>query len=269
MMCQTPFTIRNKADPKKLEVVPCGKCVYCNQRRQREWAHRLQQELKVSDYATFLTLTLSDDNLIFTDSEQATLSKRHLQLFMKRVRKAQKGKFKYYAVGEYGTKTKRPHYHMILFNCPIKDFTDLWQLGHVHQGTVNGASITYTLKYMMKELDDPCYYGYKSNDAILSPFALMSKGLGASYISERKKWHKQDLARTHVVTEGGYKTNLSRYLREKIYSKMERDIQNKVLRDRIETTFDPVVEQERIRNFYDSIRRDQNRVINNSKRKQL
>lgn len=269
MICQTPITIRNKADPKKLEVVPCGKCVYCCQRRQREWSVRLKQELKNSTNAVFLTLTLADENLIYTDCDKATLSKRHLQLFMKRLRKGVSGKFVYYAVGEYGSKTKRPHYHMILFNCPENDYQKYWQLGHVHQGTVTGASISYTLKYMMKQLDFSEYYDYKSTEGILSPFALMSKGIGRSYIDERRKWHKQEITRNHVVTEGGIKTNLPRYYREKIYSKLERDIQNRLNRDRLEASLDLERIKEDARIFYERIRRDENRVINNSKRKKL
>jgi len=49
-----------------------------------------------------------------------SLSKKDFQLYMRRLRfDAGKG-LKYYVCGEYGTKSNRPHYHAIIFNCDLK-----------------------------------------------------------------------------------------------------------------------------------------------------
>ena len=51
-----------------------------------------------------------------------TLRKRDYQLFMKRLRKAfPNDKIRFYAAGEYGPKTLRPHYHAILFGLHLDD----------------------------------------------------------------------------------------------------------------------------------------------------
>lgn len=113
-----------------------------------------------------------------------SLAKRDVQLFFKRLRKSQPEgtSIKYYTVGEYGGKTFRPHYHAIVFNAAINTIQDAWQMGTVHYGTVSGASIGYTLKYMAKISRIPLH----SNDDRVPEFALMSKGLGEAYL--KKKW---------------------------------------------------------------------------------
>lgn len=59
----------------------------------------------------FITLTYSEKNI----PENMSLEKSHLQKFFKRLRKQLTSKVRYFAVGEYGTKKGRPHYHVILF----------------------------------------------------------------------------------------------------------------------------------------------------------
>lgn len=107
-----------------------------------------------------------------------TLDKTHVQLFMKRLRKAQcgngKSPIKYYCCGEYGGKTNRPHYHAILFNAKIELLQDAWQYGSLFYGMdVNEAAVGYTLKYMCKPSRIPMH----ANDDRLPEFALMSKEL--------------------------------------------------------------------------------------------
>ncbi|AXB22553.1 replication initiation protein [Lynx canadensis associated microvirus CLP 9413] len=55
-------------------------------------------------------------------AEAYTLAKRDFQLFMKRLRKAfPDQKIRYFAAGEYGSETFRPHYHAILFGLKLDD----------------------------------------------------------------------------------------------------------------------------------------------------
>lgn len=230
MLCDSPISIRDpsKCDSRIRLTVPCGKCVSCMKNRRSEWATRLEQELRNSSAAWFVTLTYTDENLTYTDLFP-TLVKRDLQIFMKRLRKMYTQKIKYYACGEYGELTMRPHYHMILFNVPgdrlqvIEKLLLTWRLGMVHVGSVNAKSIRYTLKYMLKQSE----YDY---DGLENPFALMSKGLGKSYIDSHSEWHLADISRNYV-TKFGQKERLPRYWRNKIYSSADRQLQNQLYAD--------------------------------------
>ena len=59
----------------------------------------------------YITLTYNDDHL----PANGSLQPRDLQLFWKRLRKARTPGIRYYACGEYGDQTARPHYHAIIF----------------------------------------------------------------------------------------------------------------------------------------------------------
>ena len=66
-----------------------------------------------------------------------TLQKSDLQKFFKRLRKKTHEKISYYAVGEYGDNTQRPHYHIILFNAIPRIVEAAWSIdtcsnGHCH-----------------------------------------------------------------------------------------------------------------------------------------
>lgn len=203
--------------------VPCGKCPECAKRRASAWSFRLMQEEKVSSSAYFLTLTYDTLNVPISPNGFMTLNKRDCQLFFKRLRKAhpKDTKIKYYLVGEYGGKTNRPHYHVILYNADINLIQDAWKNGEIHYGLVEGASVGYTLKYISKPSKIPMH----RNDDRLKEFSLMSKGLGINYVLNPKflNWHKADLDnRMYVNIDGGRKVSMPRYYKEKIYSEMER-----------------------------------------------
>lgn len=175
-MCDVTIEIRNKKT-NQVERVPCGKCVKCKKRRASEWSFRLMQEWKQSTSAYFITLTYDTPHLPRTKANYKTIVKRDLQLFFKRLRKAQSGtgnsdRIRYYAVGEYGGTTFRPHYHIILFNALQELIQPAWNLGHVHYGQVSEASVGYTLKYISKQGKIPLH----KNDDRTPEFSLMSKG---------------------------------------------------------------------------------------------
>lgn len=200
--------------------VPCGKCPECVKRRTSGWSFRLMQEEKVSQSAHFITLTYDTKRVPLTGNGFMSINKRDVQLFFKRLRKLNPAKIKYYVVGEYGGKTNRPHYHAILFNVDITTIQPAWQNGSVHYGTVSGASIGYTLKYMSKRGRIPMH----RNDDRVPEFGLMSKGLGASYLTPAMvNWHKVVLdCRMYCNIEGNKKISMPRYYKDKIYDEQER-----------------------------------------------
>lgn len=192
MLCRNPF-VRNRSGevftsphPRDwLEGVPfrCGKCLACRVAIRREWTTRLILELLSHDagMGIFLTLTYSEDYCPTTDTGFRTLSKRDLQLFMKRFRRNlehAKGRaypVRFYACGEYGSHgTQRPHYHILLFGCSpydrdvIKAINDSWSepatyghkgetplFGSVVVEPLNAKTIAYTAGYVMKKLVSP------------------------------------------------------------------------------------------------------------------
>lgn len=175
--CLTPYGVRKKTDPNTTIPVPCGKCPNCVARRVSAWSFRVQEEEKISSSSHFLTLTYDSKYVPITDRCFMSVKKRDIQLFFKRLRKAHppgSPALKYFAAAEYGGKTMRPHYHIILFNADIRLISDAWNLGSVHFGTVSGASIGYTLKYISKGQQVPLH----ENDDREPEFRLMSKNWG-------------------------------------------------------------------------------------------
>lgn len=155
MRCMDPVTV--VLDGKR-QFVPCGKCNFCLETRRAHWTFRLQMEMKISSSAHFLTLTYADENLPLSDRGLPTIEKRSLQLFTKRLRKLQDDTpIRYYSVGEYGTRTGRPHYHSLMFNLQEKTVDrvhEIWSLGNVLIGTVTPASIHYVTKYHVNKIGD-------------------------------------------------------------------------------------------------------------------
>lgn len=200
--------------------VGCGRCVPCLRKKQIDWCFRLQKELNASSSACFLTLTYDDKNIPVSEGGYS-LARSDFQKFMKRLRKHanQKQKIKYYACGEYGDKTERPHYHAIVFNLPKpfdKYIKKAWKLGHIHIGTVTEASIFYTTKYALKGLRRKKPFEY--DDYGREPqFQLMSNGLGEVYAKEIIRDYLITNGTKLLTVEGGAKKKLPRYYIDKMF----------------------------------------------------
>lgn len=183
-MCINAMIIRQKQSGDLLQV-PCNNCSECVARRISAWSHRLMEQEKVSVTSHFITLTYDTKTVPITPNGFMSLATRDLELFWKKLRKrtgADVQPLRYYAVGEYGGRTKRPHYHALLFNGQLSDVELAWSrdgrpLGSIHAGQVTGASVGYCLKYMHKRKWRPMH----KNDDRVPQFARMSKDL-ASHI---------------------------------------------------------------------------------------
>lgn len=230
------------------------------------------EEDRISETSYFLTLTYDDENksIVRTRNGFLSLSKRHIQLFFKKLRKAHSvsqrgcvGAIKYYAVGEYGTRRKRPHYHIIIFNVKLElmfSQEDLiimeyfgydgktrcmchqWEHGTVTVGKVSGASVGYTLKYISKEKTIPMH----RNDDRVPEFSLMSKRLGISYLSkEIIDMHRSSIVdRCYMTVIGGQRVTLPRYYKEKIYPlSFEREAIALAMKEKAEKKQRAVMEQ--------------------------
>lgn len=194
-------------------MVPCGKCIPCLNVKRQEWIIRLEQEYKHSTSALFVTLTYDQKHLPNDNS----LNKKHVQDYMKRLRKMDgTNKLRYYLTGEYGSKTGRPHYHILLFNAQEHHARMVWRdskqkpIGMVHIGRVTQKSIAYCTKYIVQpEL---------ATTEKQKPFALMSRayGIGGHYLTDLMvAWHKED-DRNYMIIDR-QKARLPRFYRSKIW----------------------------------------------------
>lgn len=157
----------------------------------------------------FLTLTYDDASLPCSSvSGLSSLVPEHLQMFLKRLRKCvEPRRIRFYAVGEYGDESFRPHYHAALFNFPSCDrgFTlrlpgsgsprwekccdtcrlvgRTWGHGNVDLGMLETKSAQYLCGYVTKKMtrgDDPRLEGRWPEFARMS----LRPGIGHSAMHE-------------------------------------------------------------------------------------
>lgn len=204
--------------------LPCGQCLGCRIDRTRDWANRMVLEASYYERNCFITLTYDDEHIPKSsyrledgnEYTSYTLRKRDLQLFMKRLRRVtdvydsdgkvtDESKIRFYACGEYGSKTMRPHYHIIVFNWfPVKTelhhrdmrgfyyytseiLSRLWPFGIHLVTSLSWETCAYTARYVTKKL------GNKDRDLydifnLEREFSLMSRkpGLARRYYEDHK-----------------------------------------------------------------------------------
>lgn len=230
-VCLTPFNVKNPKIQGSTIPVPCGRCPPCFARRTSQWSFRLRVEGRQHMLSSFITLTYDTQSVPLSDNGFLTLKKSDVQNFIKRLRKTNEKKYgikdtiKYYVAGEYGSHTRRPHYHLIIFNAHPDAISSAWSLdkrplGFIHIGTVTDASIGYSLKYISKKLTNKKRH---SRDDRQKEFQLCSKGIGLSYLtSDMVNWHKNAPAdRCFAIIEDNKKISLPRYFRNKIFNESE------------------------------------------------
>lgn len=178
------------------------------------------QEASYWDASCFLTLTYNDGNL----PVDLGLHKRDLQLFFKRLRKdIENKKIKYFACGEYGERSSRPHYHAIIFGLGLCDETfkiigrsgkaskvmlEAWKYGFAVCGNVTYQSARYVAGYIQKKYSGPLErLNYEGREP---PFQLQSQGLG-------KRWcldNSDNLVTDLSFTVNGVRHSMPRYYRK-------------------------------------------------------
>lgn len=203
-----------------LKFMPCKQCIGCRLENSRQWATRLMHEAKSHPKACFLTLTYDDNNLPTDQS----LNKTHLQTFIKDLRARMsyygKEKIKFFAVGEYGEKTQRPHYHLCLYGPfdthgpddqrteeePARsgdpqfshsDISATWTKGLHRYSELTFESAAYVARYCLKKvsgISSALHYG-----ARIREFQSQSNGLGKAHFTE---WSSDIYPGDQVVLPG-------------------------------------------------------------------
>lgn len=213
--------------------VPCGQCIACRLNRASDWAVRIMHEKKMVGSACFITLTYDQEHVPWVSDNHATLVKRDVQLFLKRLRKAvEPVKIRYYLCGEYGEQYGRPHYHIIVFGLSAEDnveriVSSVWPFGFVHVGDVTFDSAAYVARYCTKLLTGPKKEWYKER-SLLPEFSLMSRrpGIGATWLEK----YGSEVKSHHNVIVKGKKMCPPRYYKDKVYDEVDRDtIRNSII----------------------------------------
>ena len=219
--------------------LPCGQCIGCRLEYSRQWANRCMLELQYHMESWFVTLTYDDEHVprtayaINDDGEAApalTLKPRDLELFWKRLRKAHPNDhIRYFACGEYGSSTARPHYHAIIFGLSLDDLRPYkrspqgydyfvsdslnitWGLGYVVVGAVTWETCAYTARYIMKKLkgQDASLY---SDLNLVPEFVRMSRkpGIARQYYDDHPDLYKHEYINLKTDV-GGLKFRPPRY----------------------------------------------------------
>lgn len=183
---------------KKYFRSPCGKCHGCRADQALSWSIRCLHESSLYNQNSFLTLTFDDANV------PERLVKKPLQDFFKRFRRDGTD-VRYFACGELGGLTKRPHYHALIFGHDFLEagkaqkVRDNWGQGFVSIDPLTPASVMYVCGYAQKKIEDP-------DDT----FTVMSTrpGIGRDWMAA----YSDDMLRAgHVVVAGQKMPIPSRY----------------------------------------------------------
>lgn len=128
------------------------------------------------------------------------LSVREIQLFLKRFRKNiskyTNEKIRYYAVGEYGPKTFRAHYHILFYfdqDETLSSFVDAlyksWKFGLIDYSLSRGKCSSYVASYVNSRVSLPQLYSCRA----VRPFQLHSSFFAVGfYRSQREKIYSQE-----------------------------------------------------------------------------
>lgn len=212
--------------------LPCGKCIGCRTDRATQWANRCQHEASAWRTNAFLTLTYDDDHL----PPEGHLQPRDLQLFIKRLRKHahsngsgidrdRSSSIRYFACGEYGDSTNRPHYHALLFNCGFNDrekvgkdlyssplLEQLWPYGQNRLGDCTPAAASYIAQYNLKKQGQ----GDHDADGVWRPAPFLRMSLKPAIGAKWADKYATDLGQGYLVQEGGRKTSIPRYYQKRV-----------------------------------------------------
>lgn len=236
------ITFNNKKAIDGLEPfqIVCRKCLPCRLNNAREKAIRAVHEARSHKNNAFLTLTYAEDHI-----GDSRLNYKHFQDFMRTLRRKQaeklykdthkagkqitmkeareKSYISFMVTGEYGDKTKRPHWHALLFNYWPQDtkylfmnkFGDnyydseelkkIWNMGHISLSELTFKSAGYVARYAAKKLT----HG-KDQEHDFDPIHKTSsrRAIGRSWI---ERHHRHAFENGFVTLPDGGITKIPRY----------------------------------------------------------
>lgn len=250
------FSIKNADKSIVGFAFPCRKCLPCRLNIAREKALRAYHESQTCGDSIFLTLTYNDENL-----KSPKLQYLDFQLFMKSLRELRTRnvtdpdlkkqlRINYIVTGEYGDKTKRPHWHALIFNYKpadaklwrqtdrgdreykSKEIDQLWKRGNALFGDVTIDSANYVARYAAKKL----VHGH-DQEHDFHPIHKTSSlhAIGKSWIE--KHW-EQTFSLGYVHLPNKEKTKIPRYYEDWLKKNRPDDWTNYVTRVKLQIAKD-------------------------------
>lgn len=248
--------------------VACGRCRHCRINKRNEWTHRIILESMQHKSNVFLTVTYNDDHrpeeFYHPDTGQVfspmSVNPTHHRLFINNLRYKLHEKtgqtFRFYGIGEYGTRLERPHYHYALFGfpsctdgaryvgrrfipcgCPACQLvSNTWGRGNIFSGSLTLKSASYIADYLNKNLTNDSSYRQAGYNGLTNAqrlqgrhpeFSRMSNrpGIGAwasDGIADKLKFYNTlghiDIPQSLI--HAGKRLPLGRYLTDRLYEKM-------------------------------------------------
>lgn len=213
---------------KRYVPIGCGKCIECLRQKALSWSIRLNEELKVNNFAYYVTFTFSNKELMKLRKELHmrecnAVAGKALRRFLERWRKTYKKSLKHWCVTELGHEgTERIHLHGIIFNdfeISAEEFEKYWKYGNVKIGEYcNLRTINYIVKYLHKiDTDHKGFYGE----------IFCSAGIGRNYLRKplTRQIHKfrgENTIEYYRMPNGG-KVALPIYYRNHLFTEDERE----------------------------------------------
>jgi len=267
-------------------LIPCGHCIGCRLDYSLLWAQRCVHEAESHEYNYFLSLTYDDAHLPKKPNGIPTLIHDEISKFMKALRQKFKNELdfdgiRFFGCGEYGTKGERainPHYHILLFNCPIPDLqerhpivvdgkikwiyqyddqgnkllfsklvADCWKdengvyKGTAQIGQVTFESAAYVARYCMKKDGSKNDFQMAVNLGIEPQYLRMSRRPGIGYDWYQEHYEQLFLYDNYIFKRGDKAISVKpgRYFDKLVKEKSEQDYYD--------------LKERRHRDFYDHI----------------
>ena len=259
----------------------CGRCIDCRLKKSKVWAVRCLNELEYWNEACFVTLTYNDftlPKLINTDTGEIkpSIFREHIREFNKRLRRhfdkiVDKRKIKIYYCGEYGSKTGRPHYHLLIFGFKPTDLhyyrhdklgfplynsrllDSLWyqkyditpkkdyyrhkylrmQRGYVVVGDVSFNSCAYVARYILKKQQKDSERYEAQNQEFLGT----SNGIGKRWFYDNYKTMYANGFITYKKGDNFFKCPIPKYY-DKLLKEHDLNLYQKVKAERLQYLLD-------------------------------
>ena len=239
--------------------IPCGQCVGCRLDYAKDWTTRMMLEALYHEKTLFVTLTYDEEHVPHSSyieyetgevKDILTLRPDDFTKFMKRLRYYyNKNELRFYMCGEYGSKTLRPHYHMICFGLALDDLvlfkksgtgndiylsetlSKAWKHGLVDVSEASYESMGYVARYVMKKLKGKDAAEYEALN-IVPEYTNMSRmpGIGKQYYDD----HRDEIyLNDEIILSNGKTVRPPRYF-DKLLQQDDENLYNSVLDKRIE-----------------------------------
>lgn len=211
----------------KKTIIPCQKCIGCRLDYAKDWANRTYLESTLYKHNYFITLTYDEEHLEYneelidqdgrswTDNGNflPTIKTETFETFLNTLRKIFEREYhhkgiRFIGCGEYGEESARPHYHLILLNCPFPAETFFepriknnnvyyrntileraWKKGISNICEANWQTMSYTARYITKKVNGEAEIELYYANGIIKEFFRQSRdpGIGKPYYDLHKE----------------------------------------------------------------------------------